>query len=280
MLARGAAAALLSILPRRAATTRWLTLSAAATPVVSTSMQQPGCTVKDHILRAPLDYSNPAGVQTDLFVRELVPSGKEADEDLPCLLYLQGGPGFPSPRPTIPPSGWPAAGLQAGYRVLLLDQRGTGRSSPVTTQSLSAMATAEEQAAHMQHFRADAIVQDCELIRAALAGGKKLTLLGQSFGGFCILAYCSAAPEAIEHAIFTVGLAPVGKSAETVYRATFKRMAERNRRFYERYPQVGSHLLSSPPLPPPLLTSFRLVSPHLASPRLTSPALHSLRTSS
>ena len=88
----------------------------------------------------------------------------------------------------------------------------------------------------MENFRADSIVKDCEIVRKELAGGKKLTLLGQSYGGFCILSYLSAVPEAIERALFTCGLAPVGRSADDVYRATFKRMKERNRRYYKRYP--------------------------------------------
>ena len=74
-------------------------------------------------------------------------------------------------------------------------------------------------------------------VRHGLCGGKKLTLLGQSFGGFCILTYLSLFPAAIERALFTFGLAPVGRSATEVYGATYLRMQERNRRFYERYPQ-------------------------------------------
>jgi hypothetical protein len=46
--------------------------------------------------------------------------------------YLQGGPGFEAPRPTGDPKG-PAwwNGPCEDFRVLMLDQRGTGRSSPV-----------------------------------------------------------------------------------------------------------------------------------------------------
>ena len=69
-----------------------------------------------------------------------------------------------------------------------------------------------------------------------IAGGKRLTLIGQSFGGFCMLRYLSAYPDAIERCLFTCGLAPVGKPVEEVYRATFKRMEKRNARFYRRYP--------------------------------------------
>ena len=74
------------------------------------------------------------------------------------------------------------------------------------------------------------------MVRRELAGGKKITLLGQSFGGFCILSYLSFAPKAIERALFTFGLAPITKTADDVYRATFTRMEERCRKYYARYP--------------------------------------------
>ena len=51
------------------------------------------------------------------------------DDGGPWLLYLQGGPGFEAPRPTEA-SSWLKAALHHGFRVVLLDQRGTGRSSP------------------------------------------------------------------------------------------------------------------------------------------------------
>ena len=111
--------------------------------------------------------------------------------------------------------------------MLLLDQRGTGRSSPVTAQSLATLGSPEAQAEYLAHFRADSIVRDCEAVRHSLCGGKKLTLLGQSFGGFCILTYLSLFPHAIERALFTFGLAPVGRSAAEVYSATYLRMQAR-----------------------------------------------------
>ena len=52
------------------------------------------------------------------------------------------------------------------YRVLLLDQRGTGRSTPVGEIP---GATPEEQAEYLTHFRADCIVRDAELIRPSSA---------------------------------------------------------------------------------------------------------------
>jgi len=155
--------------------------------------------VREHVVSVPVDHGTGADGRfgsLSVFVRELVPASK-AEDDLPVLLYLQGGPGFPAGRPTAPPSGWAKAALSNGYRVLLLDQRGTGRSSPVTAQSLGTLGSPEEQAAYLAHFRADSIVRDCEAVRHSLCGGKKLTLLGQSFGGFCILTYLSLFPTAI-----------------------------------------------------------------------------------
>lgn len=227
---------LVSAIAPRATVTRSLISMSAATTAPNTLLLPGDLLVREHVLNVPLDHENPDGEQLDLFVRELVPASKASDDSLPYLLYLQGGPGFPSGRPTGPPSGWQKSALLASYRVLLLDQRGTGRSSPVTAQGLAG-SSAEAQAAYMTHFRADSIVKDCEVVRKALAGGKKLTLLGQSYGGFCILSYLSRFPESIERALFTCGLAPVGRSADEVYRATYKRMEERNKRFYLRYPE-------------------------------------------
>jgi len=51
------------------------------------------------------------------------------------------------------------------YRVLLLDQRGTGHSTPVNRQTLPLRGGPAEQADHLMHFRADSIVRDCEAIR-------------------------------------------------------------------------------------------------------------------
>jgi len=194
-----------------------------------------GVLVTEHTLSVPLDHAAPDGEALTIFVREVVKVGKEKDASLPYLLFLQGGPGFAAPRVGAPPSGWLKVALES-HRVLLLDQRGTGRSTPATPQQLGSLGAPAQQAGYLSLFRADAIVKDCELVRARVAGGKKLTLLGQSFGGFCILSYLSFFPDAIERALFTCGLAPVGQQIENVYRATFKRMEKRCARFYKRYP--------------------------------------------
>jgi pimeloyl-ACP methyl ester carboxylesterase len=190
----------------------------------------PGLVLTEHEIPVPLDHADPDGEKITVFAREVAePDGLEK----PFLVYLQGGPGFEAPRPTRHPSspGWLDRALE-DFRVLMLDQRGTGRSTPVG--ALPGM-TPEQQAAYLTHFRADAIVRDCELVRKAL-GVERWSVLGQSFGGFCATTYLSLAPDGLREAFITGGLPPLGRPVDDVYRATFARMLERNRRYYERYP--------------------------------------------
>jgi pimeloyl-ACP methyl ester carboxylesterase len=189
-----------------------------------------GVALTDHEFSVPLDHARPEGDTITVFAREVAArDGRER----PFLVYFQGGPGAQSPRPTSPqdPS-WLARALE-DYRVLLLDQRGTGRSTPVGT--LPGL-TPQEQYEYLLHHRADSIVRDAEAIRGAL-GIDRWSVLGQSFGGFCVLNYLSTAPGALREALFTGGLPPVGRPVDDVYRATYERVRERNRRFYARYPE-------------------------------------------
>ena len=85
----------------------------------------PGMHVRDHVVDVPLDWFDDADARTiQVFARELVDPLKRRD-DLPVLVYLQGGPGGKGPRPTGP-DGWAGEALKE-HRVVLLDQRGTGR---------------------------------------------------------------------------------------------------------------------------------------------------------
>ncbi|MDI5966391.1 alpha/beta fold hydrolase [Streptantibioticus silvisoli] len=197
--------------------------------------RHPGTVLTDHTFRVPLDHSRPDGEQIEVYAREAVAAGREHD-DLPWLLYLQGGPGGRAPRP-VGAESWLGRALK-DYRVLLLDQRGTGRSTPANRQTLPARGGVREQADHLAHFRADAIVADCEAIRRELLGERgQWSLLGQSFGGFCALTYLSFAPEGVREAFITGGLAGLRSSARDVYRAAYPRVARKNVRHYERYPQ-------------------------------------------
>lgn len=190
----------------------------------------PGLVLTEHEIPVPLDPSQPDGEKITVFAREVAdPDGR----DRPFLVYLQGGPGQEAPRPTRLPTSplWLDRALR-DYRVLMLDQRGTGRSNPVG--ELTDM-TAEQQADHFALFRADSIVADCEVVRGELGSGP-WSVLGQSFGGFCLLRYLSVASSGLREAFFTGGLPPVGTHIDEIYAATYRTMRERNRRYYATYP--------------------------------------------
>ena len=195
-----------------------------------TEVRAAGLVLVEHELEVPLDHADPAGERITIFAREVAdPDGR----DRPLLVFLQGGPGGEAPRPITSPRGpsWLDRALR-DFRVVMLDQRGTGRSTPVGALPGR---TPAQQAEYLTHFRADAIVRDAELVRAALGAGR-WSVLGQSFGGFCTFTYLSFAPEGLREAFVTGGVPPVARPIDDVYRATYARTLERNRRYYERYP--------------------------------------------
>jgi pimeloyl-ACP methyl ester carboxylesterase len=217
--------------------------------MINASFDLPGMHVSNRTFSVPLDHGAPQGETITVFAREVVASEKQ-DRDLPYLVFFQGGPGGAAPRPESR-SGWLGRALE-DYRVLLLDQRGTGLSSPVTFQTLERFGSAAEQAAWLTHFRADSIVADAELIRQQLAPGRQWSVLGQSFGGFCVLHYLSAAPQALREAFITGGVPSLDRPAEDVYRATYPRVEAKNREFFGRYPaaqrqcrRIADHLLET-----------------------------------
>jgi pimeloyl-ACP methyl ester carboxylesterase len=218
------------------------------------SFRQPGTVLTDRTFSVPLDHAQPAGEQIEVFGREVVAAGS-ASQRLPWLVFLQGGPGFGAQRPAGR-EGWLDRALR-DFRVLLLDQRGTGRSTPATRQTLARFPTALAQADYLAHFRADSIVADAELVRRQVTGGEPWAVLGQSFGGFCTVTYLSQAPEGVSEAFVTGGLPGLTATADEVYRLTYQQVAAKNRAHYERYPmdverarQVARSLAAKPALLP------------------------------
>jgi pimeloyl-ACP methyl ester carboxylesterase len=200
----------------------------------ATTHELPGLVLTDHTFALPLDHERPDGERIAVFARE-VRAAEQRGADLPWLIYFQGGPGHKSPRP-LERSGWLKTATEH-YRVLLLDQRGTGRSTPVRAGTLARRGDPTAQADYLTHFRADAIVRDAELIRRELAGGAPWSALGQSFGGFCVTTYLSLAPDGLREAMITGGLPPLRATADDVYRATYRRVEAANQRYFARYPE-------------------------------------------
>ncbi|PRA79282.1 alpha/beta fold hydrolase [Microbacterium sp. MYb66] len=190
-------------------------------------------TVEEHTLTVPLVWGDATDHRTiDVFARVVA---REGGESLPYLVFLQGGPGHEAPRPfhssTAP--AWLDEAL-AHYRLVLLDQRGTGRSTPVGDADLAR--GAEAVAEHLTHLRADAIVRDCEAMREHL-GAATWSVLGQSFGGFTTLAYLTTDAVSLEDVFITGGLSAVGRHPDDVYALCYEKMRTASERYYRRFPE-------------------------------------------
>ena len=233
----------------------------------------PGLAVEDRSIEVPLDWRgtspaalagveapNPsllsadsaslapdpafAGKKIKLFYR-VVCDPEDVDKDLPLLVFLQGGPGGAGPRLTSPTSdGWVEEAIKH-YRVVLPDQRGTGRSNRVDGRLIDAVGReaaesgadpARRQADYLKRFLADSIVRDFEYLRLTEFGGVRWTTLGQSYGGFLTLCNLSTFPDGVVAAFTCGGIPHVPADASEVYAHTFPRMAAKTRAYYDRYP--------------------------------------------
>jgi len=214
--------------------------------VRTTTSTLPGLTLTDLTLDAPLDHANPDAGTIEVFARVVTGEGGAGK---PYLVFLQGGPGTEAPRPTLIPANpsWLPRVLE-DFQVVMLDQRGTGRSTPISSGVVTddggtqaqvaaplAGRSARAQADYLTHLRADEIVNDCELVREAL-GVPTWTVLGQSFGGFTTLHYLSVHPESLAGALLTGGLSAVRHPIDDIYSATWQIMIDKSEGFYRRFP--------------------------------------------
>lgn len=193
----------------------------------------PGLHVREHEVAVPLDWDAPDRSSLTVFAREIV-APHRLNDDLPLMLFLQGGPGGKGPRP-LDASGWIGALLER-YRLVLLDQRGTGRSSRVDAARIARFDDGEAGADFLAHFRAPSIVRDAEHLRATAFEGRRWATIGQSYGGWLTLTYLSMAPEALTACLVTGGLASLHPSAAEVYRRTYPRALAKNLEYERRYP--------------------------------------------
>lgn len=205
--------------------------SASTSTVVRRRMMD--LTLEEHTLTVPLVWSDPADSRTiDVFASVVIRPG---GEELPYLVFLQGGPGHEAPRALHAPDdpSWLDQALEH-YRVVMIDQRGTGRSTPVSDGILARGADAVAE--YLTHLRADAIVRDCEALREHL-GVERWNVLGQSFGGFTTLAYLSTDAASIDTAYLTGGLSTVTRTPDEVYALCYDKMRDASERYYRRFPE-------------------------------------------
>jgi len=200
---------------------------------VTRTRRMPGLMIDEHVLTLPLVWSDPSDTRTiDVFAAVV---SREGGEDLPYLVFLQGGPGHEAPRPFGSPASpaWLDAAL-AEHRVVLLDQRGTGRSTAVDARALEQGSDAVAE--RLTHLRADSIVRDCEALREHL-GAQRWNVLGQSFGGFTTLAYLSTDAASLDRVYITGGLSTIDRSPDEVYALCYDRMRDASERYYRRFPE-------------------------------------------
>ena len=60
------------------------------------------------------------------------------------------------------------------------------------------------------------------------------------------MTYLSIAPEGLREAFITGGLSPVGRPPDDVYAATWVRLIEKNRAYFERYPDDRERVARHP----------------------------------
>lgn len=200
-------------------------------------------------LAAPVSDKPQGPSSIEIFARIVA---TEADSQKPYLVFLQGGPGNEAPRPTTPVGGstWLARALEE-FQVVMFDQRGTGKSSPIGSvegriTGLDAVGDDPADIAEaLSHYRADSIVEDAEILREAL-GVDTWSLLGQSFGGFTALRYVSAHSKSLDEVYFTGGLPAVDTDPVTVYARTWEGMKCKSEQYYRAFPgdrEKLSHLI-------------------------------------
>jgi hypothetical protein len=128
---------------------------------------------------------------------------------------------------------------------------------------------------YMAQFRADNIVQDAEDIKDALLLPSSDeprpygAVLGQSYGGFCIMTYLSQIEHPPKICLLTGGIAPMLTPTYDVYDSLWDRVKERSLQYYTMYPgdiavvkRIVKRLLTAPVTLPSggILTARRFLS--------------------
>lgn len=179
-----------------------LTIAAASVVVLSAAagafwywmglpLYTPGMVSAGTDLRAPLvpapqsPEASPWIVEPDIRLHHFAAGSGEN------VLVVHGGPGKPTAAP------WPGLNPLTGtYRFVYYDQRGSGRS----TRPIDAFDGANVYA-HMKRLDRTlgigAQLADIERIRVIL-GGRKLVLIGHSFGGFLASLYAAEFPQHVK----------------------------------------------------------------------------------
>ena len=172
------------------------------------------------------------GETITVFAREYV-SAEHSEEDaaeLPWLLYLQGGPGGRGNR-LASLGGWSKAAAR-DFRILMLDQRGTGLSSPIDRNTLPLRG--QRTRTRPTTWRTSAPTPSSptrkpSARRWAPAPGPSTA---RATAASAPSRYLSFAPEGAPRGAHHRRPGAAGGPADRVYRATFQRVAARNAEYF------------------------------------------------
>jgi pimeloyl-ACP methyl ester carboxylesterase len=172
------------------------------------------------VLSLPEDHANPSGAHIFVAVARLKALGGRPLPD--PIFLLAGGPGQAATQVFLPQ----IANLDAvrqDHDLVIVDQRGTGSSNPLTCPSSTNSPTTSTDPgegapidqvkaclaglhADLRHYTTQDFVQDLEQVRQAL-GYDKIDLLGVSYGTRAALEYLRAYPDRVR-ALVLDGAAP------------------------------------------------------------------------
>ena len=128
------------------------------------------------------------------------------------LIVVNGGPGFDHGYLLVSEV-WDR--LARSRPVVLYDQRGNGRSSPLAEGSAT---TLLDQ------------IGDLDRLREAL-GRDEIDLLGHSWGGYLAMAYAAAHPHRVSHLLIVDSAAPKWSDTEFIFHYVYPETVERQNRF-------------------------------------------------
>jgi pimeloyl-ACP methyl ester carboxylesterase len=175
-------------------------------------------------LPRPLDPQAPEGTQIDLHVTVLPAVARNKKPD--AVMFFAGGPGQAASE-LAPQIARLLSRLSNRRDIVLIDQRGTGRSAPLVCDDppptaplaeavdrqrmmarLQACREALQQLPHgdLRHYTTVHAVQDAEAVRQAL-GLAQVNLVGGSYGTRVALEYLRQAPQAVRRVVID-GVAP------------------------------------------------------------------------
>ncbi len=176
------------------------------------------------VLKRPLDPAKPQGTQVDIRYAVIPALARNRKPD--PVLFFAGGPGQ-SAMDLAGPVSRMLARLSNRRDVLLIDQRGTGRSAPLLCEDaaptaplaealdgprqvdkLRACRTRLQALPHgdLRHYTTWVAMQDADAVRAAL-GVQQVDVIGGSYGTRAALEYLRQFPQSVRRVVID-GVAP------------------------------------------------------------------------